>query len=46
MTVFTDLQARGEYFGGYRVCLGEGGQAPHVGEVDIDEERWGSAPRS
>lgn len=34
--VLSDWQMRGEHLGGYRACLGEEGQALHVGENDCD----------
>lgn len=37
--VFGNIQARGEYLGGYRARVGEGAQAVHVDEADSDEGR-------
>lgn len=39
-----DAQARGEYPGGFRVCVGEDGHSLHIEGLESDEERGGRTP--
>lgn len=39
--VVVDVQARGEYLGGFRVRVGKDGPSLHHGEDDSNEERGG-----
>lgn len=39
--VLFDTQIRGEYLGGYEVCVAEDGNSRHPGNVNSDNERGG-----